>query len=409
MNKLVGIPILALIMLGIDWYAFQAVKTITSSRVVHVAYWTFTALLICAFFAYHFLPPDSLGKTTRQFIMVAMFINYFSKFFGAIFLLLEDLSRLVRWLLAKGGLYKVSTSSGGISRAEFISKTAIGAALVPAATLTFGIISGAHDYRVRRHTVRLKNLPKGFDGMKIGQLSDIHSGSFFNKTAVKGGVEMMMAEKPDMIFFTGDLVNNEAKEVQDYLPIFSKLKADLGVFSTLGNHDYGDYHQWNSKEEKKQNLADLIQSHKLMGWDILLDENRSIKLGNESIGIVGVQNWGAGERWPKYGNLTKALKGAEEQPVKLLLSHDPSHWDGQVRQYYKDIDVQFAGHTHGMQFGIENELFKWSPSQYVYKQWAGMYTEGHQSLYVNRGFGYLGYPGRVGILPELTIFELKKA
>jgi predicted MPP superfamily phosphohydrolase len=274
--------------------------------------------------------------------------------------------------------------------------------------MVYGIVSGAHDYRIRRKTVFLPNLPKSFDGITIGQISDIHSGSFFNKTAVKGGVEMFLKEKPDVIFFTGDLVNNETDEVRDYIDIFNKLNAPLGVYSITGNHDYGDYKQWASTEAKQKNFRDLIDAHRTLGFDILLNQHRYIEQGGEKIAIIGNENWGGG-RFTKYGKLDKAYSGIEDASLKLLLSHDPSHWDAQVRPLYPDIDMMFAGHTHGFQFGVEIGDFKWSPSQYVYKQWAGLYQEGSQYLYVNRGFGYLGYPGRVGIPPELTIIELKRA
>ncbi len=286
-------------------------------------------------------------------------------------------------------------------------KTALIAGAVPLVAFTYGIVSGAHDYRIRRIRLSLKNLPSGFDGMKIAQLSDIHSGSFFNKVAVKGGVDMLLREKPDVVFFTGDLVNNTADEVENYIDIFNKVKAPLGVYSTLGNHDYGDYVNWPNAQAKTKNLNNLKAAHKLLGWDLLMDENRILEQNGDKIALVGIQNWGSG-RWPKYGNLEKARQGTEDSPVKLLLSHDPSHWDAQVKPQFSDIDVMFAGHTHGMQFGVEIGNVRWSPSQYVYKQWAGLYQEGEQYLYVNRGYGYLGYPGRVGILPEITIFELKK-
>ena len=295
-----------------------------------------------------------------------------------------------------------------IPRSEFLSKIALATTAVPFSAFAYGIISGAHDYRVKRVTVKLKNLPKSFDGLRIGQLSDIHSGSFWNKTAVKGGVEMMMKEKPDVIFFTGDLVNNEASEVKEFIPIFDKLKAPLGVFSITGNHDYGDYKSWVSPEEKQRNFKDLVQAHKILGFDILMNEHRFLEQGGEKIAIIGNENWGAG-RFSKYGKLDLACQGTDEAAVKLLLSHDPTHWDAQVRRNHPDIDVTFAGHTHGFQFGVEIGNFKWSPVQYVYRQWADLYREGDQYIYVNRGFGYLGYPGRVGIPPELTIMELKRA
>jgi hypothetical protein len=217
-----------------------------------------------------------------------------------------------------------------------------------------------------------------------------------------------MNEKPDLFVFTGDLVNNETSEVRDYKEVFSKAKGPLGSFSTFGNHDYGDYRSWATAKHKKRNLDDLVQVHKEMGWDLLRNENRIIEVDGEQLSLIGVENWGKG-RFAKYGDLEKAYAGTEDIATKILLSHDPSHWDAQVRESYKDIDLMLAGHTHGFQFGVEIGNFRWSPSQYMYKQWADLYTEGNQHLYVNRGFGFIGYPGRVGILPEVTILELVKA
>ena len=295
-----------------------------------------------------------------------------------------------------------------IPRSEFLAKVAMASAAIPFGAFTYGIISGAHDYRVKRLTVNLPNLPKSFDGIRIGQVSDIHTGSFFNKTAVKGGVDMMLGEKPDLILFTGDLVNNKASEVSEYFDVFKKLRAPYGVYSVTGNHDYGDYHSWESAAAKARNFEDLITAHKELGFDLLMNENRILEQGGEKLAIIGNENWGAG-RFSKYGKLDIAYRGTEDAATKLLLSHDPSHWDAQVRKDYPDIDLMFAGHTHGFQFGVEIGGFKWSPSQYIYKQWAGLYSENNQHLYVNRGFGFLGYPGRVGIPPELTIIQLKRA
>jgi predicted MPP superfamily phosphohydrolase len=334
---------------------------------------------------------------------------YLSKVVGILFVFIDDLQRGVRYV---AGLFNKGAERNlpgdAISRSDFLAKTAVAAAAIPLGAMAYGVISGAHDYRVRRVTVKLPNLPKSFDGIKIGQLSDIHSGSFFNKTAVKGGVEMFLREKPDMIFFTGDLVNNESSEVKEYMEIFSKLKAPRGVYSVTGNHDYGDYHPWASMDAKVNNFRSLMEAHRLMGFDLLMNEHRFVEESGDKLAIIGIENWGAG-RFSKYGKMEKAYAGTDEAQVKLLLSHDPSHWDAQVRPYYADIDVAFAGHTHGFQFGVELGGIKWSPSQYVYKQWAGLYQQQEQYLYVNRGFGYLGYPGRIGMPPELTIMELKRA
>jgi predicted MPP superfamily phosphohydrolase len=334
---------------------------------------------------------------------------YISKTVGILVVFVDDLQRGMKWAFnflnkdASGNLPGQS-----IPRSEFLAKTALVAASIPFGAMAYGVISGAHDYRIRRVTVKLPNLPKSFDGITIGQLSDIHSGSFYNKTAVKGGVEMLMREKPDLIFFTGDLVNNESAEVQDYIEVFNKLKAPLGIYSVTGNHDYGDYHRWENIEAKRKNFSGLIEAHRLMGFKLLMNDNHLITQGGDKLAVLGIENWGAG-RFSKYGKMEKAHAGTNEAAIKLLLSHDPSHWDAQIVPSYSDVDIAFAGHTHGFQFGVELGGIKWSPSQYVYKQWAGLYQQGTQYLYVNRGFGFLGYPGRVGMPPELTIMELKRA
>lgn len=405
----------SIIFLLIDYYVFQGVIFVsrdwsaTWSNVFRFSFWVPTALSIGALLWWTFGDPYLASANTRSVILTGLVATYFSKLFAVFFLFTDDLTRSVRWV-AKFFYRGASGDLPGeaIPRSEFMSKAALIAATIPFGTMAYGVISGAHDYRVRRKTVILPNLPKAFDGVTIGHISDIHSGSFFNKTAVKGGVEMMLKEKPDMIFFTGDLVNNQSSEVEEYIDVFNKLRAPLGVFSVTGNHDYGDYHHWDSEEAKRWNFKQLIEAHRLLGFDLLMNENRLIGKEGEQIAIIGNENWGGG-RFAKYGKLDKAYTGTEEAGVKLLLSHDPSHWDAQVRPLYPDIDMAFAGHTHGFQFGVEIGNFKWSPSQYAYKQWAGLYQEGSQYLYVNRGFGYLGYPGRIGMPPELTIIELKRA
>ena len=398
----------------IDLYVFQAVLNVSKGwpvpwkAVAHYGFWVPTIFGVAALCWWTFSDPYKISAGMRNWILTGLFATYFSKLFGVFFLLIDDAQRLVRWVANYFSKQPANALPGEvISRSQFLTNAAMLATTIPFGAMAYGIISGAHDYRVKHISIKLPNLPKSFDGVRIAQLSDIHSGSFFNKTAVKGGVEMVMNEKPDIIFFTGDLVNNEAGEVKEYMDVFNKLRAPLGVFSVTGNHDYGDYKNWDSKEAKQQNFKDLIEAHQLLGFDLLMNENRVIEQGGDRISILGIENWGGG-RFAKYGKLDQAYSGAEA-PVKILLSHDPSHWDAQVRPSYKDIDLMLSGHTHGFQFGVEIGGFKWSPSQYAYKQWAGLYQEHNQYLYVNRGFGYLGYPGRIGMPPELTIIELKRA
>ncbi len=404
------VPLITFILVALDYYVWIAVKTaLRKSResvrqTAAIIYWGFTAFVLICTISYNALPLHAWKNEFRITFMALVMISVISKLFIIIFLLLEDITRFFRW----GSNKILKKDPSAISRHEFLSQAALAVGAVPAATFAFGILSGAHDYRIEKVSLKIPKLPKEFRGMRIAQVSDIHSGSFFNKTAVQGGVDMLMREKADLVFFTGDLVNNESKEVEDYFNMFSKIKAPYGVFSTLGNHDYGDYVKWKSAAAKKQNLQDLMKAHELMGWNLMMDENHIITESGEHLAIIGVQNIGIG-RFPWYGNLSKAYAGTEEASTKLLLSHDPTHWNAEVTKNSKfhDIDVAFAGHTHGAQFGVKIPGFEtWSPAKYIYKQWAGLYEENGQQLYVNRGFGYLGYPGRVGMPPEITVFTL---
>lgn len=431
MNRTAFFFILPAFMLLIDWYVWQAIKTLSRSategtqRTIAIIYWGFTVLSLLLYVAMQYLPPDSFGKNTRTFLWATIAIPYFSKIFAVLIIFIDDIGRLFRWVVSL--FYKpevqeavedstrrtipnaTTVPQDAISRSDFLMKTALVAGAIPLVGFTWGILSGAHDYRIRRVRLPLKNLPSGFNGMTIAQISDIHSGSFFNRTAVRGGVDLLLKQKPDLVFFTGDLVNSHAEEVNEFINIFDKVKAPLGVYSTLGNHDYGKYVQWTSVQAERQNVLNVIAAHKQMGWNIMLDEHKILEQNGDKIALIGVQNLGFGPAALRAGNLAKAYRGTEEYPVKLLLSHDPTHWDAEVRPQYADIDVTFSGHTHGAQFGVEIGGARWSPAQYFYKQWAGLYQDGDQRLYVNRGYGYIGYPGRVGILPEITIFELVKA
>lgn len=418
MGRLPFIIAACVFIIAFDIYCFKAIISVfkkwkpTTKKIFSIVYWAYSALLIFGVFCGIYL---NLFLTLRAIILVAFFLTVACKLAMLPFLVLDDLRRLWIKISRKKTVTTVATSQtteqedDKISRSAFLVKAGLVTAAVPLTSLSWGIISGAYDYQVRRVNLVLPNLPKAFDGITMGQISDIHSGSFYNKTAVKGGVEMLLAEKPDFVFFTGDLVNNLTNEVRDYQDIFAKVKAPLGVYSSLGNHDYGDYFFGKeSSPAKVKNLKDMVDVHKIMGYDLLMNDNRRLKVDGEEIGILGVENWGMG-RFPKYGKMELAVKNTDDLPVKLLLSHDPSHWRGEVLQKYPQIDAMFSGHTHGMQFGLRFKEIQWSPIQYIYKEWAGLYQEKHQQLYVNVGYGFLGYPGRVGILPEITIFTLKRA
>jgi predicted MPP superfamily phosphohydrolase len=415
-DRILPLLVISFILLLIDWYIYNAIriikpkKTTRFQRVFPYAWWSYSILLIIGVFIGIFF---NIRLSLRAVILVAFFLTALSKIFLLPFILIDDIRRAIIWLrhkfLAKSDVADHrEVENENISRSDFIIKAGMVAAAIPLASLSYGIISGAYDYQVNRRKLYLPNLPKAFDGMTLGQISDIHSGSFYNKTAVSGGVDMLLAEKPDVIFFTGDIVNSLASEITDYQNIFSKVKAPLGVFSSLGNHDYGDYYFGKEPSAaKSRNLQEVKNIHKNLKWDLLMNENRRLKVDGEDIAIIGIENWGAG-RFLKYGRMDLAVKGTDDAPVKLLLSHDPSHWRAQVLKDYPQIDVMFSGHTHGMQFGVITPQFQWSPIEYIYKEWAGFYREKQQQLYVNVGYGFLGYPGRVGVLPEITIFELKR-
>lgn len=406
-------PFLFLITLAVmgwmDFYAYQATKVLIEDKKsafknwINRIYIVQAVVLISLTIYIRFMES---GTTAFMFLLSIVFMAYGAKLFAIVFVFIDDIRRVLKLFFdGRKRRYEKRVASGQtMPRSKFLARSAVVMATLPIVTMSFGIVHGAYDYRIRRRKVYLPNLPKAFEGIKIAQLSDIHSGSFYDKIAVQGGIDMLLTEKPDMIFFTGDLVNNQTKEVSEYFDLFSKVQADLGVYSILGNHDYGDYLQWPSIDAKRQNLMDMIKVHERMGWKLLMNENQTIKIGTDQISVLGVENWGAG-RFAKYGKLNEAALHSEGD-VKLLLSHDPSHWDAQIKNQQPDIDITFSGHTHGMQLGVEIGDFRWSPSKYIYKQWADLYQDNNQYLYVNRGYGFLGFPGRIGILPEITIMEL---
>lgn len=415
MNKFFVVSIAVLVFLLLDWYAFQAVKTIFLNfsegvtKTIRITYFSISVLIIAALLFYNFGNPDGVAKHARTVLISFLFINLLAKVIIAFFLLIDDLQRGLRWLISKIPKADSVTTNEGISRSQFLATSGVIMAAVPIVSMSWGIISGAHDYRIRRIKIPIKGLPSALDGLRIAQLSDIHSGSFWNRTAVKGGVDMLVNEKVDLAFFTGDLVNNRAAEMQEWGSVFSKIQAPLGVYSVLGNHDYGDYVSWESNIAKQKNLRDLEDIQRNMGWKLLKNSHEVISVDGEKLGVIGVENWSAKGRFPKYGQLERALENMPQTSANVLLSHDPSHWQSEVLPKHNQIDLTLSGHTHGMQFGVEIPGFKWSPVQYMYDEWAGLYKANEQFLYVNRGFGYLAYPGRVGILPEITILTLERS
>ncbi|MCL8007911.1 metallophosphoesterase [Gelidibacter japonicus] len=391
----------------ISIYGFQAFRTITRHVWIHYAF-----IAVAVAVAGNLIIQFAFGSGGRVlipsksyafgFILTYMLFNSVLIFF----LFGEDIFRFFVGIHSK--YFSTRESFHMPSRRKFISTIAMGVAAIPLASMLYGMYKGKYNYKVIRHTLHFDDLPEAFDGYKITHISDIHSGSFDNRSEVVNGINIIKELKSDVIMFTGDMVNNRSSELLPWKELFSELKADDGVFSILGNHDYGDYMDWDSAAEKEQNFEELIQLQKDMGYDLLLNENRFIERNGQRLAIVGVENWGKGY-FKRAGDLSKAADGVKPDDFKILLTHDPSHWDEVVINDDYHYHLTLSGHTHGMQFGIEIPgWFKWSPIKYKYKHWAGVYKEMGQYINVNRGFGYLGFPGRVGIWPEITVIELKK-
>lgn len=430
MRRFTGFGIVALIMIAIDLYVFQAIRFLMQGSsekaklAVFSGYWVVSVLALIVVISFPFVSAFQTNKFFRNYVFAIVVGLFLAKLIATVFFLVDDIRRALVWIMGK--LFSNTGArflgdGANIPRSTFLSWLGLGLGGTLFGTLLFGF-GNKYNYHVRRLRLSFDNLPAGFKGLKIVQLSDIHSGSFQDKKAVEHGVEMALKENPDLILFTGDLVNDISTEMDEYIDVFSRLKAPLGVFSVLGNHDYGDYYQWPDRDaahmEKEKavghrihsplqdaSISRLKQIQQQMGWRLLMNEHLPIERNGDRIALLGIENWGA-KGFAKYGKMSEAYKGSEVYPFKILMSHDPSHWDAEVRPKYPDVDLTLSGHTHGMQFGIENPYFRWSPVQWVYKQWAGLYKEGRQMLYVNRGYGFIGYPGRVGILPEITVIEL---
>jgi predicted MPP superfamily phosphohydrolase len=400
------------LMAVLDIYVFQVLQVVlpASSRVrlaIIIGYWVISVSAMVYVFTMPYINYDSWPRWVVSYSRAIVFGLLLSKLLASVFFAVDDLRRGGTWLVGKISQKQaeVARDGAGITRSVFLSWLGLAVGGTVFSTLVYGF-GNKYRYQVNRLRMSFKNLPTAFKGMRIVHISDIHSGSFTDKEAVEKGIKKILKEKPDLILFTGDLVNDRATEMADYMDVFSKLKAPMGVYSTLGNHDYGDYVRWDSQEAKKENLEQLKGVHRKMGWRLLMNEHVVLEKGNDRIALLGIENWSAKGNFGRYGKMQDAYPGSEQYPFKILMSHDPSHWDAEVRTKYNDIDLTLAGHTHGMQFGVEMPGFKWSPVQYMYKQWAGLYEAGDQKLYVNRGYGFIGYPGRIGILPEITVIEL---
>jgi predicted MPP superfamily phosphohydrolase len=407
--------IIAAISLLLDWYVFNGIKTFTNDwqsvrlrQLVNFGYLVIsvgvTLLFLLGFGSF----STAKGMTPFHEWVLSIFLTFFfTKIFFVLILFLGDIGRFFY-----GIVNNIAKPKGKViepffpARRKFISEIAILVAAVPFSSFFYAMLKGKYDFKVHRKTIYYDDLPDAFDGFTITQVSDIHSGSFDNTEAVQRGIDLAKAQKSDLFVFTGDLVNNAAWEIEPYIERFGQLKAPYGQFSILGNHDYGDYIEWDSEAEKAANLDKLKGHHKELGYRLLLDENVVIEKGGQKISLIGVQNWGKG--FIQIGDLDKALKGVDKDAFKILLSHDPTHWEEKVRFNPTTVHLTLSGHTHGAQFGVEIPGFRWSPVQYRYLDWAGLVNEKNRYLYVNRGFGFLAFSGRLGIWPEITVITLKK-
>lgn len=415
----IRILIVAVILFLIDLYVFQGVKlliqgrSLSTQRIVIWSYWIVSALSIFVLFLGQWIDWHTWPKALRVYTFAMIFVIYLTKIFITVFMLIDDIIRLFRyvfgWLAIKFSSSKEVSDTFRISRLDFLVKTGFIVGAIPFFSLIYGMLKGAYNYKIHRTKIAFKDLPEEFEGLKMVQISDLHTGSFNTTEHLARAVELIMEEKPDVIFFTGDLVNDLHTEALPFKEIFQRLKAPHGVFSVLGNHDYGDYYKWPDIHSKIENLDKLKAFHGEVGWNLLLNEHTYLEKNGAKIGLIGVENYSGKKNFSRYGDMKQATENYQIQGVNILLSHDPSHWNTEITNDYKFIDLTLSGHTHGMQFGIEIPGFKWSPVQYMYKQWADLYEEEHQKLYVNRGLGFLGYPGRVGILPEISVFNLTKA
>lgn len=396
---LIGIFIIYFLL---TFYASRSLKTLKVPRWVKWLFWIITIEVIIHLLYHWFCRGKVVWSAPQQYAIAGLLTWLIICLFVTLPLLLEDITRLIK------AIFRKPTNAPRIpSRRKFVSTLGWGLAAIPFASILYSIFKGKYNYKVWKYTLYFDNLPKAFDGYRITQISDIHCGSFDNYEKIRYGVDLINSQKSDVILFTGDLVNNLANEVHNWKSLFATLQAPDGVFSIMGNHDYGDYSSWETPEAKQQNLEHLFQLQKQMGWQLLLNEHCYLERDGEKIALIGVENWGHG-RFSKYGDLNKAMEGVNTEDFKILMSHDPTHWQEVVLPENKDIQLTLSGHTHGMQCGIEIPgWLKWSPSQYIYKYWGGMYEEGGKYLNVNRGFGYHAFPGRLGVWPEITVIELK--
>jgi predicted MPP superfamily phosphohydrolase len=400
------IALFIIFILAMDLYALRGILDLfysgrENSPIFYYIYWGVTLLMIITLIltGSRFQQLRDPSRFFGTMLVMGIFLMlYIPKILFNATQLLGDLTSLISHLF--------NHNPGTLKKWFLIPGLLLG--LLTFFAFGMGMARGRTHVKVFRENIKIPSLPKSFDGLRIVQLSDIHLAGFYNHPGyIKKVVKMVNGLNPNLVCFTGDMVHNFSEEIDPFIGILSEIEAPLGKYAVLGNHDYGAYFKWDSKDEEEANLERVKAQIRASGFDLLLNEHRTIKLNGDSLEIIGVENWGK-PPFPQLGELDRAMSGVDPEHLSILLSHDPSHWDLQVRQK-KEIDLTLSGHTHGMQFGIEIGRFRWSPSQWTYRQWGGLYKENRQYLYVNRGLGYTGFPGRVGIRPEITLLTLQPA
>jgi predicted MPP superfamily phosphohydrolase len=405
---MVRLIIFIIFVLALDFYALQSFRSVVRNPWVTYGYIAISIVVFGNLIYQGYTLDRSSGINSGFYLAFAVFVLvYVPKLVLLVFMFGEDIFRLfeaaVNYFVSKSD----ESSALFSSRRKFIGQLALGIAAIPFISILYGITKGKYNFKVLKYTLEFDDLPAAFDGYQVTQISDIHSGSFDNKEKINYAVNLVNEQASDVIMFTGDMVNSKSKEMRPWKSTFSKLKAKDGIFSILGNHDYGDYTRWPSDEAKAENFQELLDIQQEMGFDLLRNESRFIEKDGVRLAIIGVENWGKG--FKQKGDLTLASSKVDANDFKILLSHDPSHWQYEVVKDPNHYHLTLSGHTHGMQFGIEIPgLIKWSPIKWRYKYWAGIYEKAGQYINVNRGFGFLAFPGRVGIWPEISVITLKK-
>lgn len=399
------------VLLSLDVYLFFGLRSVfAKSKFQLYVLLVYSVLAIVSYIGVYvmiqYFQERTLNATLSRNLLIGLSFSFIIfKLLLFVFLVFDDVVRIINYCFQLFSKFLGYTPEADFEeRRKFIVKLGLGVASIPFAGMLYGITKGKYNYKVKNMTLNFPNLPKAFDGFKLVQISDIHSGSFDSISDVQHGVDLINQQNADVVMFTGDLVNGDSREVLPFIDVFKKIKPQ--VYSVLGNHDYSDYNKWDSKEAKQENANLMDVYHKEMNFQLLKNEHVVIEKSGDKIAVLGVENWGKG--FKQKGDLDKALKGVDKDAFKILLSHDPTHWDLKTVPHNTNVDLTLAGHTHGMQFGIDIPGFKWSPAKIRYARWSGLYQEAKQYLYVNKGFGFLGFPGRVGMWPEITVIELKR-